>query len=342
MSVVVELKNDLVTVGETAARAFVRGAKKLKEHIEPMALGLAEAKRRFPKTNDFGDWLKNSPYVELNRSDRAALIKLGKNWDDDLAARFAELDSYSPELIARELLSSDNLKSDNDEDDEEEERGSEFYGSDRISRTNEAWDTIDPRLVKSLVAACPRLKDRIVWEPSAGCGMMVDQLEAAGVRVEIATDIEPRREGIITLDALSATEMPTGTDAAVTNPPWGRLAAPFVRHLLALAEKQKAMIVMLLPLPWITGRKIADLTGSWGFDALIVPRYRARWMTPEEESELEKAMAAEGKTWTPAPKMNHVWLVWDFARDPNWAPRLDFIDAPSDSADYGDEGESAE
>ena len=77
---------------------------------------------------------------------------------------------------------------------------------------------------------------------------------------------------------------------------------------------------MLLPLPWITGRKIADLTGSRGFDALIVPRYRARWMTPEEEAELEDGPSA--------PKMNHVWLVWDFGRPSGYAPRIDFVDAP--------------
>ena len=325
MSTVVELHNDLVAAGETAARAFVRGTQKLKEHIEPMALGLAEAKQRYPKTNDFGEWLKNSPYAELNKDDRAALIKLGENWDDDLAARFVELDSYSPQLIARELLTSYNKNSDDNEDD----GGSEFYGSERIARSNEAWDTIDPRLVESLVEAIPGLRSRMVWEPSAGCGLMLDQLEAAGVRVLAATDIEPRRDDIAQLDLLTASEMIAGTDAIVTNPPWGRLAAPFVRKAIELAEQRGAMVAMLLPLPWITGRKIADLTGSPGFDALIVPRYRARWMTEQEEAEL-----ADGPS---SPKMNHVWLVWDFARDPNLLAAIRFIDAPLGEADEIDE-----
>jgi len=330
MNMLAELPNDLVAIGETAARAFVRGTKKLKEQIEPMAIGLIEAKRRYPKTNDFGKWLKGSPYTELNKDDRAALIRLGEDWDDDLAARFAELDSYSPQLIARELLTSYNKNSDEDEDnednedkeDDEEESGSEFYGSDRISRNNEAWDTIDPRLVQSLVAGVPILKECMVWEPSAGCGMMVDQLEAAGVRVLAATDIEPRRHNIVKLDLLTATEMISGATAIITNPPWGRLAAPFVRHTLKLAEARKAMVAMLLPLPWITGRKISDMTGSPGFDVLVVPRYRARWMTEEEEAELEGGPSA--------PKMNHVWLVWDFARDPKFVPIIRFIDAPAD------------
>ena len=45
----VEMTNDLVTIGEDAARAFrARDQEKLKEHIEPMALGLAEAKQTIP------------------------------------------------------------------------------------------------------------------------------------------------------------------------------------------------------------------------------------------------------------------------------------------------------
>jgi hypothetical protein len=327
MSTVIDLKNDLVEIGEAAVRAFVRGARKLKEHIEPMALGLAEARRRYPADRDFGAWLKDSPYIDLNKDDRAALIKLGEKWDDDLAARFANLDSYSPQLIARELFSvSYNKKPDDDNDDDSD---SGFYGADRIARSNEAWDTIDPRLVKSLVEAVPGLKRRTVWEPAAGCGLMLDQLRAAGVMVWAPTDIEPRRDDIAQLDLMAATEMPSDTDAVITNPPWGRLAAPFVRHALTLAEKQRAMVAMLLPLPWITGRKIADLTGSPGFDLLVVPRYRARWMTPEEEAKL-----ADGPS---APKMNHVWLVWDFARDPSVWPGISFIDAPPDDPAVDDE-----
>ena len=330
MSVLAELPNDLVTIGEEAAAVFLRGTKRLKEQIEPMALGLAEAKRRYPHKPTFGAWLKTSAYAEIGKSDRAALIRLGKEWNDDLAARFAELNSYSPELIARTLLSSDDRNTE-DDDDDDDDTGSEFYGSDHITRANEAWDTIDPRLVKSLVEAIPVLKDRMAWEPAAGCGLMIDQLEAAGVKVFAATDIEPRRDDIARLDLLTATEMISGTDAVVTNPPWGRLAAPFVRKAIDLAQPSKAMVVVLLPLPWVTGSKVADMTGSSGFEALVVPRYRAQWMTPEEEAAL--------KDGPQAPKMNHVWLVWDFARDPNMLPVIRFVDAPQDDA--ADETEEA-
>ena len=336
----VEMANDLISVGEDAARAFARGTKKLKDHIAPMALGLAEARRRYPSDSKFGEWLKTSSYVELGRNDRAALIKLGEKWDEDIAARLAELDSYSPELIAKKLLS-DNLKDDDGDDDDDEDDGSGLY-KDRISRTNEAWDTIDPRLASSLVEMLPALKDRMVWEPAAGCGMLLDQLESQGVKVFAATDIEPRRDDIHPHDLLEAVEMVTGCTAIVTNPPWGRLAAPFVRHCLQLARPAGAIVCMLLPLPWITGRKVADLTGDPAFDAIIVPRYRARWMTPEEEAELEAAMAADGKKWSAAPKMNHVWLVWDFGRGAGLAPRIDFVDAPVDAPDEDDDEQQLE
>jgi hypothetical protein len=95
---------DLIAAGEAAARQFVRGTKKMKQCIEPMARGLAEARKRYPSDSKFGGWLRASPYSDINRSDRAALIKIGANWNDDLAARLAKLDSYSPELIARVLF----------------------------------------------------------------------------------------------------------------------------------------------------------------------------------------------------------------------------------------------
>jgi hypothetical protein len=327
-----DLRNDLVAIGEVAARDFVRGTKRLREHIGPMALGLAEAKRRYPRTSEFGAWLSSSSYADLNRTDRAALINLGQHWEsDNLAARIAEVSSSSPEVLWSRLrpdATSEDLNS-GEQDDGDEAGDSEFYGSARIARGNEAWDTIDPRLVKSLVEAFPGLKDRMVWEPAAGCGMMCDQLEAAGVGLCAATDIEPRRDDIAQLDLLTTTEMVAGASAIISNPPWGRLAAPFVRHALKLAEAGHAMVAMLLPLPWIAGRKVADLTGSVFFDALVVPRYRARWMTAAEEAKMEGGPSS--------PKMNHVWVVWDFARDPNLLPGIRFVDAPPEDAAADDE-----
>jgi hypothetical protein len=326
--VVARLPNDLISIGETAARAFVRGTKKLQDYIQPMALGLAEARRRFPANQEFGAWLLSSAYGNLGRDDRAALIKIGENWCDEFADQIDAISSSSPEIIWSKLQpSSDNPKTEqnyNEDEDEDEDEDSGFYGSSHIERSNEAWDTIDPRLVKSLLEAIPGLRDRMIWEPAAGCGLMLDQLKGLGIKVCAATDISPRRKDITQLDLLLATGMPVGTNAIITNPPWGRLAASFVRKALELAEQRKAMVAMLLPLPWITGRKITDLTGSPDFKMLIVPRYRARWMTEEEEAELDDGPSS--------PKMNHVWLMWNFVRDQS-LPVVRFIDAPSEATE---------
>jgi len=322
LSVVDTLPNDLVVVGENAARAWMRGTKKLRDYIEPMALGIFEARKRWTANQDFGAWLEGSPFAAMGKTDRAALIKLGELWSDELATRIKDIPSSSPRMILKACSPSGNT-------DDDDESGSTFYGGDRINRSNEAWDTIDPRLVQSLVEAVPYLKNHKVWEPAAGCGRMVDQLQAAGVEVIATTDIEPRRDDIASQDLFDCEAMPTGTDCIITNPPWGNLASPFVRHCLKLAENAKALVAMLVPLPWVAGRKIADMTGSPGLETLVVPRYRARWMTPEEEAELAAQMEADGKEWSPAPKMNHVWIVWDFGRDTAVAPVIQFIDEPA-------------
>jgi hypothetical protein len=67
------------------------------------------------------------------------------------------------------------------------------------------------------------------------------------------------------------------------------------------------------------------MTGSPAFDMLVVPRFRARWMTDEEEAALEGGPQG--------PKMSHVWLVWDFARDPKIAAVVEFVDAPEPAED---------
>lgn len=320
--------NDLVRIGEDAVRKFLRGTRGLQKQIEPMALGLAEARKRYAANRAFGAFLEESPYGEIGKSDRAALIRLGESWSDELRERIAFLTVSSPRLIVEELFPSSH--DGNTDDDDEDDGDSGFYGSERRVRSNEAWDTIDPRLVQALVGALPELRKRKIWEPAAGKALMVEQLEEAGCKIEVASDIEPRSSRGEAQNFFDVTEMPVSVDTIVTNPPWGRLAADFVRHALDLAAPARGLVVMLLPLPWITGRQIADLTGSVGLDQIVVPRFRARWMTPEEEA------SAGGAS---APKMNHVWVVWDFARLPEDAPMIVFADDPSVSVEIAEAAE---
>ena len=140
-------------------------------------------------------------------------------------------------------------------------------------------------------------------------------------------------------DFLAATALPDDVAAIVTNPPWGRLAAEFVRHAIELAEPRRALVAMLLPLPWITARGIADLTGSAGFDQIVVPRFRARWMTEDEETELAVQRRAKNKPGNVSPKMNYVWLIWNFDRDPLVEPIIVFADAPDEASEIAEAAE---
>lgn len=324
--------NDPVHIGELAVQSYLRGTKKLQRYIEPMAKGLEEARHRYPLDIEFGEWLRSSHYADLGKTDRAALIKLGQDtWDDDLRSAIAAMPTSSPELIARQLYSpvSDHRNPGNDDTpDDEDDDDSGYYGSERHVRSNEAWDTIDPRLVPALLQAIPTLRKRKIWEPAAGRGLMAGQLHKAGCSVAVVTDIAPRADGISRMDFFVAEVMMPNLDAIVTNPPWGRLAAPFIRHALELARPARALVAMLVPIPWLTAAGVADMTGDAGLEAIVVPRFRAKWMTDEEEAELAKERAAAGKSANVSPKMNHIWVIWDFARDAALLPAVMFVDRP--------------
>src|SRR5262245_1798710 len=88
----------LIREGEAAVDSYQRDLAGARARILPMALGLVAAKRRYPATQDFGDWLRTSAYNALERDDRAALIKIGER--DIFAARFlATTNLTSPQTI---------------------------------------------------------------------------------------------------------------------------------------------------------------------------------------------------------------------------------------------------
>ncbi len=82
---------------------------------------------------------------------------------------------------------------------------------------------------------------RIVWEPTAGLGHMVDELRAAGKTV-YATDLYPyrtqkepmaRADIVPGVDFFLIDEMDTNADAIITNPPFS-MAQAFVEHALTV------------------------------------------------------------------------------------------------------------
>jgi hypothetical protein len=98
----------LIREGEAAVDLYNKDLRNARARIMPMARGLLAAKRKYPATQDFGDWLQTSSYREIEKNDRAALLNIGEH--DDFAARYIRTTVLtSPQTIwaaIRELMPS--------------------------------------------------------------------------------------------------------------------------------------------------------------------------------------------------------------------------------------------
>ena len=93
-------------------------------------------------------------------------------------------------------------------------------------RPQDAYDT-PASAVESLLPHLPNSFD--FWEPCAGKGDLIDALHGVGLSI-LPMDISPRREGLISGDALE-TKCPEAIDFIITNPPWTRsILHPMIEH----------------------------------------------------------------------------------------------------------------
>ncbi len=147
------------------------------------------------------------------------------------------------------------------------------------------------------------LPDR-VWEPCAGDGKMVDVLRRHDRQV-MASDIEPRGDGIEKRDFLAAGLAPDGIAAIITNPPWdtgGSLSTAIVRHALRLMTPGRGLVAMLVPLAWDAAKSRADLFMGTSYVAEVCLLDRMQVM---EGTSLDKGMTST---------IQATWHVWDLSR----------------------------
>ncbi len=158
------------------------------------------------------------------------------------------------------------------------------------------------------------LPDR-VWEPCAGDGKMVDVLRQHERQV-VASDIEPRGEGIEQRDFLAAGLAPEGVAAIITNPPWdsgGRLSTTIVRHALQLMTPGRGLVAMLVPLAWDTAKSRRDL--------FMQPSYVAEVCLLDRMQVMEGTAVDKGLTST----IQATWHVWDLSRQRRSGIRKHFV-----------------
>ena len=69
----------IIREGETAVDRYVKSREEAKSQIIPMARGLLAARKKYRDNQSLGGWLIDSSYSDLNRTDRAALIKIAEH-----------------------------------------------------------------------------------------------------------------------------------------------------------------------------------------------------------------------------------------------------------------------
>jgi hypothetical protein len=184
-------------------------------------------------------------------------------------------------------------------------------GYERVER--DAYNT--PRWV----TACalkeimgPRFRPGMtVWEPAAGTGLMVAELEAHGLRV-VPSDIHvPENTDLFTGNRMLVGDfldvqpfLPFEYDAIFTNPPYKNgLAERFVRRALELTKERRGLVVMLLGVKFDSAKTRADIFDdhpAWGMKITLLDRIW--WFDPK----LDENGNVNG------PSEDHAFYIWDW------------------------------
>jgi hypothetical protein len=131
-----------------------------------------------------------------------------------------------------------------------------------------------------------------IWEPAAGDGAMLRELNAAGLRCNFS-DLVDRGCGALLKDWFAFTRVTRLGDAVVTNPPFAPCNADpgWVRHGMEVLGLD--YMALLLPLGWPSASGRAALWRDWPPKRVYVMRWRIDW------------------TGRGASPVTNAWFVWD-------------------------------
>ncbi len=105
-----------------------------------------------------------------------------------------------------------------------------------------------PEVTAALLAWWRMPRDVRIWEPAAGRGDMVRELEHQGYDV-LASDLHDHGAGFPTWDFLDRAAQPAGIGAVVTNPPFEHAAA-FIERWFAMRTNCRYLAVLLKAQFW--------------------------------------------------------------------------------------------
>lgn len=160
-----------------------------------------------------------------------------------------------------------------------------------LEREKDDFYPTPPEPTRALLhAEIDRLRDfPCIWEPAAGDGAMVREMEALGLKVQ-KTDLVDRGCGAMVADFYSFN---TGPRAIVTNPPFAECNRDpgWVRHALEIVGAE--YMALLLPINWLGASGRAALWADFTPARIYLMRWRIDF------------------TGQGAPPMLNAWFVWD-------------------------------
>jgi hypothetical protein len=174
-------------------------------------------------------------------------------------------------------------------------------GNKRAPLSERGLDSYETPAVATIALLKVERLPRVIWEPACGSGKIVKVLRAAGHRV-YGSDICDYGcpEADHSIDFLSATEMPYGVEAIVSNPPF-KLPEDFIAHAL---DSGVAKVVMLLRLAFLEGVGRSPILDNGKLARVYVFRNRLPMMhrTGWKGRRASSAMA-------------FAWFVWEIAHN---------------------------
>ena len=136
-------------------------------------------------------------------------------------------------------------------------------------------------------------ESEVVWEPACGEGRMARVL-ARHFRLVVATELFDQGFGTTGIDFLATTDI-GDVRGIITNPPYGDMAARFIRHALELTAPVCGIVAMLCRNEYDGAIGRRELFDRPPFAKKVVLHPRPRWI--------------EGTTG--GPRHYYAWYIWN-------------------------------
>jgi len=204
-----------------------------------------------------------------------------------------------------------------------------MYGKAKYERSKLDFYPSPPDTVKALINADVLDPFSLVWEPAAGDGAIIRELEANGFPC-VGTDIEdyeyfsvsPGVDFLKTrvkgeeikfclgakfdrndwpclkkkLDAINKTDRLSVVSNPPYNVPYKGINLDFVQKSIDVTEPTEGIVAMLLRHDWDTSKQSKKFTEHPAYAGRVTLRYRPRWIVGS----------------TGSPRHNYAWFLWDW------------------------------